>query len=143
MATATRWLFGDQLGPHFVDDANQPLLVIESMAVFRRRRFHRQKAHLVLSAMRHRAAELGDRVRYTRSETYRDALPFGPIEVVHPTSWAALRLVQSLDNVTVLPARGFVTPMADFGRWAKGRRNLIMEDFYRDARRRHEVLMDG
>nr|WP_284291553.1 hypothetical protein [Angustibacter aerolatus] len=27
--------------------------------MFARRRFHRAKAHLVLSAMRHRAAELG------------------------------------------------------------------------------------
>ena len=143
MATATRWLFGDQLGPHFVDDNDQPILLVESKAVFRRRRFHRQKAHLVLSAMRHRAAELGDQVRYVRAETYQEALPTGPIEVIHPTSWAALRLVQSLDAVTVLPARGFVTPMDDFARWAQGRRNLIMEDFYREARRRHDILMDG
>lgn len=143
MVNATRWLFGDQLGPHFVDDADQPLLLIESKAVFRRRRFHRQKAHLVLSAMRHRAAELGDRVTYVRADTYREALPGGPIEVVHPTSWAALRLVQTLDSVTVLPARGFVTAMDDFGRWAQGRRTLVMEDFYRDARRRHDILMDG
>ena len=54
----TRWLFGDQLGPHFVDDHRGPLLMVESTGVFRRRRFHRAKAHLVLSAMRHRAAEL-------------------------------------------------------------------------------------
>ncbi|MGC4938145.1 cryptochrome/photolyase family protein [Kribbella sp. DT2] len=53
-----RWLFADQLGPHFVDSRDQPVLLIESRAVFARRRFHRQKAHLVLSALRHRAAEL-------------------------------------------------------------------------------------
>ena len=45
----TRWLFGDQLGPHFTDDHRGPLLMVESKAVFRRRRFHRAKAHLVLS----------------------------------------------------------------------------------------------
>ena len=44
----TRWLFGDQLGPHFVDDHRGPLLMVESTGVFRRRRFHRAKAHLVL-----------------------------------------------------------------------------------------------
>ena len=54
-----RWLFADQLGPHFLDRADQPVLLVESKAVFRRRAFHRQKAHLVLSALRHRAAELG------------------------------------------------------------------------------------
>ena len=46
--------------------------MIEARSVLRRRRFHRAKAHLVLSAMRHRAAELGDRVRYIQSETYRE-----------------------------------------------------------------------
>ena len=66
----TRWLFGDQLGPHFVDDHRGPLLMVESTAVFRRRRFHRAKAHLVLSAMRHRAAKLGERLTYVRAETY-------------------------------------------------------------------------
>src|SRR3712207_2205489 len=58
-----RWCFADQLGAHFLDAPDQPVLLVESRAVFRRRRFHRQKAHLVLSALRHRAAELGDQDR--------------------------------------------------------------------------------
>ena len=141
----TRWVFGDQLGPHFLDDADEPVLLIESRAVFARRRFHRQKAHLVLSAMRHRAAELGDRCRYVRADTYRDALPDAQLQVCHPTSWGAKAFVDSLPGVEVLPARGFVTAMADFASWAegRGRRRLVMEDFYRGARRRHDVLMDG
>lgn len=49
-----RWLFGDQLGPHFLDTDDQPVLLAESRRAFARRRFHRQKAHLVLSAIRHR-----------------------------------------------------------------------------------------
>src|SRR5215470_1266958 len=112
MATA-HWLFGDQLGPHFLapgdggPDRGAPVVMIEARSVFRRRRFHRAKAHLVLSAMRHRAAELGDRVRYVRAETYREgleeALRGEPVTVCHPTSRAALRLVRSLDAVTVLP----------------------------------------
>jgi len=69
-----RWLFADQLGPHFLDAPDQPVLLIESKAVFRRRRFHRQKAHLVLSALRHRALELGDQARFVRSETYAPAV---------------------------------------------------------------------
>jgi deoxyribodipyrimidine photolyase-related protein len=31
---ATRWLFGDQLGPHFVDDHDGPLLLVESRRLF-------------------------------------------------------------------------------------------------------------
>ena len=70
----TRWLFGDQLGPHFLDDHDGPVLLVESRRVLARKRFHRQKAHLVLSAMRHRAAELGERCEYRREPTYREAV---------------------------------------------------------------------
>ncbi|CAA9396035.1 MAG: FIG00825370: hypothetical protein [uncultured Nocardioidaceae bacterium] len=146
----TRWLFGDQLGPHFTDDHDGPLLVVESQAVFRRRRFHRQKAHLVLSAMRHRAAELGDRVTYLRTDTYREALAQvdGPLQVLQPTSFAALRFVEQLSRerpVELLPARGFLTARDEFEQWAarRGSKRLLMEDYYRDARRRLGVLMDG
>lgn len=144
--TTRRWLFGDQLGRHFLDDPHQPVLMIESKAVFARRAFHRAKAHLVLSAMRHRAAELGDQCEYVRAGTYRDGLRGrGEVTVCHPTTWAAKRLVESLDSVEVLPARGFATSMADFEKWVSGRqgRRLLLEDFYRDARRRHDVLIDG
>lgn len=142
-----RWLFGDQLGPHFLDSDDQPVLLVESRNVFVRKRFHRAKAHLVLSAMRHRAAELGDGCRYLQAPTYRGALTGidEPLDVVHPTSRAALRLVTARSDVEVLPARGFATSMEDFAQWAerRGRRRLLLEDFYRDARTRLEVLMDG
>jgi deoxyribodipyrimidine photolyase-related protein len=140
-----RWLFADQLGPHFLDDPHQPVLLIESKAVFRRRAFHRQKAHLILSALRHRAAELGDRAVHLRTETYRKALDrLGEeVTVCHPTSRRAHRLVRALPGVTVLPARGFVTSTADFVEWADGRRGALrFEDFYRHARIRHRVLVE-
>ncbi|MEP6852526.1 MAG: cryptochrome/photolyase family protein [bacterium] len=142
-----RWLFADQLGPHFLDAQDQPVLLIESRRVFARRRFHRQKAHLVLSAMRHRAAELGDQCRYERTETYAEALDRvgEPLTVCRPTSFAADRFVAARPDVEVLPARGFATGQEDFTAWAagRGRRRLLMEDFYRDARRRFDVLMEG
>jgi deoxyribodipyrimidine photolyase-related protein len=147
------WLFGDQLGPHFLTGRSEtPVVMIEARSVFGRRRFHRAKAHLVLSAMRHRAAELGDRVRYIRAETYREglreAVGDGPVTVRHPTSYAALRLVRSLESresVTVLPARGFLVAHDDFRAWADGHggQRLRQEDFYRWVRRSHDLLMDG
>ena len=149
MSALTRWLFADQLGPHFLDDPDQPVLLIESRRVFARRRFHRQKAHLVLSALRHRAAE-GQHVRLVHADTYREGLRAvrGPLEVVHPTSRRALELVQNLAaerDLTVLPARGFATSAADFRTWAdrRGARRLLLEDFYRDTRTRLGILMDG
>ena len=142
-----RWLFGDQLGPHFLDHADQPVLMIEARTVFARRRFHRAKAHLVLSAMRHRAVELGDKCTYVRTDTYTEALDSirEPLSVCHPTSRTALEFVRGRGNIEILPARGFAASEADFERWvgSRGRKRLVMEDFYRDSRRRLRVLMDG
>ncbi|SDR79735.1 deoxyribodipyrimidine photolyase-related protein [Friedmanniella luteola] len=145
-----RWLFGDQLGPAFLDDPAQPVLMIEAHGVLRRRAFHRQKAHLVLSALRHRAAELGDQALYLVTDTYREGLAQvdEPLDVVQPTSWAALHLVDRLAeerDVLRLPARGYATSRADFTAWADARqgRRLLMEDFYRDSRMRLDVLMEG
>jgi deoxyribodipyrimidine photolyase-related protein len=95
----TRWLFGDQLGPHFCDDHDGRFLLVESRRVFARRRFHRAKAHLVLSAMRHRAAELGDRVSYRQTARYGDGVRSADrkgYQVVQPTSFAAVDLVTRL-----------------------------------------------
>lgn len=140
-----RWCFADQLGPHFLDEPDQPALLIESRAVFARRRFHRRKAHLVLSAIRHRAAELGDQAQFIQAHNYRDALAGvgGPITVCQPTSRAADRFVRTQPSVQVLPARGFATSRDEFEQWAAGQRSLLLENFYRDARRRLGVLMDG
>lgn len=147
-APATRrWCFADQLGPHFLDHPEQPVLLIESKAVLARRRFHRQKAHLVLSALRHRAAELGDRADFHQVGTYAEALDRirEPLSVCAPTSWRSRDYVLRREGLQVLAARGFATTQADFAGWAegRGRRRLLMEDFYRDARRRHDVLMEG
>jgi deoxyribodipyrimidine photolyase-related protein len=140
-----RWCFADQLGPAFLDRPDQPVLLIESRAVFERRRFHRRKAHLVLSALRHRAAELGDQATFLQTRTYREALDRldEPVSVCQPTSWAADRFVRSVPTIEVLPARGFCTDREVFGEWAQGHRTLKLENFYRDARRRFDLLMDG
>ncbi|WEH43136.1 cryptochrome/photolyase family protein [Streptomyces sp. AM 2-1-1] len=154
-AVTTHWLFGDQLGPHFTDPARggphhaAPLLMIEARSVFRRRRFHRAKAHLILSAMRHRAAELGDRVRYVKADTYRqgvrEAMGDRPLTVCHPTSHAARAFVDRLPSVRVLPARGFLVAHDEFRTWADGRgtKHLRQEDFYRWVRATHDLLMAG
>ncbi|MEU7607808.1 cryptochrome/photolyase family protein [Micromonospora sp. NPDC049204] len=139
-----RWLLADQLGPHFLDDPDQPVLLVEVRDLFRRRPLHRQKAHLILSALRHRAAELGDRALLLRTDTFRQAFARvgEPLEVCHPHSRAALRFARSVPGLTVLPPRGFITSQTDFAGWADRPRrgSLRMTDFYRDARRRHGVL---
>ena len=66
-----RWLFADQLGPHFLDSPQQRVLLLESTDVFRRGCFHRRKAHLILSALRHRARDLGEQAQYVKAPTAR------------------------------------------------------------------------
>lgn len=156
---SVRWCFADQLGPHFVDDGTDVVLV-EALSVFRRRRFHRRKAHLVLSALRHRAAELGDRARYVRTDTYVQGLlkagvgPDSPVSVCDPTTWAARRLVRRLasgevgpgaGSVRVVAARGYASDHADFAAWAaeRGSRRLLQDDWYRRTRRRLGILVEG
>ncbi|MFI0797115.1 cryptochrome/photolyase family protein [Micromonospora rubida] len=144
--SSRRWLLADQLGPHFLDDGAQPVLLVEARDLFRRRPLHRQRAHLILSALRHRAAELGDRALLVRAGTFREALARvdGPIEVCHPPSRAGLAFARSVPGLTILPPRGFLTSRDDFTAWADAYRRgpLRMAEFYRWARREHRVL-DG
>lgn len=153
MSISARWLFADQLGEHFLDeeDDDRPVILIESRSVLRRRDYHRAKAHLVLSALRHRAAELGDRAVYVNSSTYRDGfttalqrlgISADQVVVSDPTSYGARRLVRDL-GVIVHPARGFVTSHEEFTDWATGRKRLVLEDFYRSVRKRTGILMEG
>ena len=93
-ASRPRILFADQLGPHFDDGEN--VIIPEVLGPFRRRVYHRQKAHLILSALRHRASELGSRVEIRRGETYHEVLEGIDASVVNPTSWGLRSLVEDL-----------------------------------------------
>ena len=143
MSERTRWIFAGQLGPLF-DDGGQ-MMIIEARSVFGRRPMHRAKAHLILSALRHRAAELGDRVEYHQVEKYSEVVDGRDgLEVIDPTSWSARRFV-ARRPIHVLPSRGFVSGEAEFREWAdaRGGKRLLLEDFYRHVRARDDVLMDG
>jgi deoxyribodipyrimidine photolyase-related protein len=146
------WLFADQLGPHVHstdEHRHRRVVLVESERVLRRRRWHRQKVHVVLSGMRHLADELGERAVLLRTGTYRAALAEvgRPVVVHEPTSHAAAALVARLHDEglvsEVLPAPTFALPRADFAMWAGDQRSFRMEQFYRDQRRRFDVLMDG
>ena len=145
------WLFADQLGPavHGGEHTRRPILLIEATSAFRRHRYHRQKVHLILSALRHARADLGDRATVIRAGSYTEALrSYGrPVLVHEPTSHAAARFVERLRQeglvAGVLPTPTFALPRAEFGQWAGDRKRFRLEDFYREQRRRFGVLMDG
>jgi deoxyribodipyrimidine photolyase-related protein len=146
------WLFADQLGPHIhaaPAHADREVVIIESTAAFARRRGHRQKAHLLMSGMRHLADELGDRAQFWQADGYRDALEAlgRPVVVHEPSSRAASSFVHDLADEglvsEVLPNPSFALSRSDFDEWAGDADGFRMETFYRSQRRRFDVLMDG
>ncbi|KOV83882.1 deoxyribodipyrimidine photolyase [Nocardia sp. NRRL S-836] len=136
-------LFGDQLGPHF-HAGHDEIVLVESAAALRRRPYHRQKLHLVLSGLRHLAAELPGRVTLVRANTYGEAIrDLGrPLVAYRPGSTAAERMLREL-GVEVRPTPAFALGREEFTAWAGDRERFLMEDFYRHQRVRFDVLMDG
>ncbi|TVS12253.1 MAG: cryptochrome/photolyase family protein [Wenzhouxiangella sp.] len=125
---------------------------------------HAKKIALIFSAMRHFAAELraaGWTVDYhsfdpdspvkTFTDLVRRACDQNRIEEVvvsWPGEWRVLAEVRGWENaldvvVTVLPDHRFLCPLEDFETWAEGRKQLRMEFFYRQMRRRTGLLMEG
>ncbi len=120
---------------------------------------HPKKIAFLFSAMRHFAEDLradGLRVDYTTlddpgnagsipGELLRRAEEYGTSSVVatRPGEW---RLIAALDDcpldVRQLPDDRFLCPQSDFDAWADGRKELRMEWFYRDMRRRTGLLME-
>lgn len=137
----------DQLGPHFDDGGD--ILLIEAKGVLARRPYHWAKAHLILSALRHRHAELGSRASYVAAEHYRDVLiPLQAqgveLEMVNPTSWGSRALVAEL-GISTVPSRGFVSSEEFFGNWVADKKpgTLKLENFYRHWRDSTGILMEG
>jgi deoxyribodipyrimidine photolyase-related protein len=123
---------------------------------------HKQKIALLFSAMRHFAAELcsqGHRVHYhdydplRPNQTLFDVLS-RLVEDLHPecvlvTECGEYRLQHQINgwhsklgvDVRVLADSRFICSQEQFEQWASGRKQLRMEYFYRDMRRRTGLLM--
>lgn len=124
---------------------------------------HKARIVLFLSAMRHFAAwlrERGFQVRYTAlddpgASTFRDvllrdirALSPASLHVVHPGEYRVLAEIKETASAAGLPLEiledaNFLCSLNDFRNHAQGRKQLRMEYFYREMRRKHHVLMDA
>jgi deoxyribodipyrimidine photolyase-related protein len=150
---ASAWILGDQLSHRNPAlEGVERVLMVESEARLRAAPWHRQKLHLVLSAMRHFAAELekrGVEVDYVRAKNLgaglrrhvRSARP-ASVRLLEPSS-AGGRSLAELDRVELVEGTLFLTHPDEFRAWAEGRKRLVMEDFYRAQRRRFDLLMNG
>jgi len=121
---------------------------------------HPQKIAFFLAAMRKHAIALeagGWRVAYARlddpdnaqsiaGELLRRAAETGAGEVIvtEPGDWRLRAEIEGLPlAVTFLPDDRFFASAGDFADWAEGRKQLRMEWFYREMRRRTGLLMEG
>ena len=153
----TVWVLGDQLnrrlGPlRAATPTTTRVLMVESTAKLRSARWHLQRAHLVIAAMRRFAAELraeGFEVDLRRAATLPSGLAdhraaYHPDRVVamEPASYDGLAMLRR-HGVEITRSDQFLCHYSDFADWVGSRRAVRMEDFYRWQRVRLGYLMDG
>lgn len=156
MTIPTVWILGDQLARARGALADRRpgecrVLLVTSAAKIASKPWHRQRLHLVLSAMEHFAAELveeGFDVDHRRASTLADGLgehraQFGVQQVIamEPMSWDGLEMLRRND-VELVRNDQFTCHYDEFAGWAADRTSFKMEDFYRWQRMRLDVLME-
>jgi deoxyribodipyrimidine photolyase-related protein len=157
------WILGDQLWAEqaalqscVTQKQKTPVILIESARHGQERPYHRQKLVLVWSAMRHFAEELrqaGWSVTYEMAEDFEIPLQkwikaegVSELRVMSPNDRPFSKYIQSLNlpcKIQLVPNNHFLWTAEEFRSWAKGRKNLLMEYFYREGRKRFQVLMEG
>jgi deoxyribodipyrimidine photolyase-related protein len=162
-------VLGDQLSPSIsslraADKAIARVLMVEVMEEATYVRHHKKKIAFLFAAMRHFANELtaaGWNVDYVpldapdnrgsfTSEIARAVERIRPSRVIitEPGEWRVHQAVEGWAErfgvpVDILKDCRFVSSKESFAAWAKGRKQLRMEFFYREMRRQTGLLMDG
>jgi deoxyribodipyrimidine photolyase-related protein len=158
-------VLGDQLSLALsalreADRATDVVVMAEVLDEARYVPHHPKKIAFCFAAMRKFAARLtaeGWTVAYTRlddpanawsigGELLRRAVEFDADEVI-ATEPGEFRLIASLEELPLsvhqFADTRFVASHAEFEDWAKGRKQLRMEFFYREMRRKTGLLMEG
>jgi deoxyribodipyrimidine photolyase-related protein len=161
-------VFADQLSDSLaslqgLNKAHDTVMLCEVMEEASYVPHHPKKIAFLFSAMRHFAAELeaeGVHVRYVKlddakntgsftGEVQRAVAELKPSNVVvtEPGEYRVLQMMkewqESVDiPVEILPDTRFLSTHAEFSKWAKGKKQLRMEFFYREMRKKYSILMD-
>lgn len=144
------------------DPSAGSVLLVESIAKGQAMPYHRKKLVMVLSALNHFAQELredGYDVTVLNAPTYvegirRHVAARGATEVIamQPREWGMTQAMRAADKEGTfgVPLKmhddggqggHFMLPRQDFEAWAKGRKQLRMDVFYRWMRKRTGMLM--
>lgn len=164
-----RLVLGDQLSHGLaslrdIDNGNDVVLMCEVWDEATYVKHHKKKIAFLFSAMRHFAGELKDKdinVIYTKLDDLDNTGSFkreveravktngfDRIVVVEPGEYRVLEDMKSWEgsfgvDVEILDDDRFLATHKEFEDWADGRKELRMEFFYREMRRKYSVLMDG
>ncbi len=164
-----RIILGDQLSHTLsslagIDFDNDTVLLCEVRNEAKRVAHHKKKIAFIFSAMRHFDAELqeaGVRTRYIKYDALGNTGSFTgeverAIEALHPdniviTEPSEYDVLEEVLNwkerfpipVSICDDDRFLCTKDTFANWAKDRKQLRMEFFYREMRRKHDILMDG
>jgi deoxyribodipyrimidine photolyase-related protein len=154
-------VLGDQLSPNLSslrsgDPAQDRVLMVEAQEEATYVRHHKKKIAFLFSAMRHFAEELraaGWQVDYVKLDDPPNQGSFGAqlehsiaalnpetIIATEPGEWR-VQQVLIVAGVTLLPDDRFICSISEFAEWAEGRKQLRMEYFYRDMRRKTGLLI--
>ncbi|SIQ75562.1 deoxyribodipyrimidine photolyase-related protein [Rhizobium sp. RU33A] len=168
-ASRIHLVLGDQLSHSLsaladADPATSLVLMAEVMSEATYVKHHKKKIAFLFSAMRHFAEELrekGLQVRYVtlddpqntqslKGELARTLADTGAASVLVTEcgEWRLADEMQGWEAALGVPVEirqddRFLCSIEDFREWRKGRKQLRMEYFYRDMRRRHRVLLEG
>ncbi len=160
-------VLGDQLSPdnpalRGVNASSCPVILIEAPGESTHVWTHKARIAVFISAMRHYAQSLanaGWTVRHVRLSDMQQPGLLERLEVVltelgvthlrmaEAGEWRLQRGIEALCkqrgvSLQCLEDDHFLCSRAEFAKWAAGRKQLRMEFFYRDMRRKHQVLMD-
>lgn len=162
-----RLILGDQLTPDIsslrdADKSNDIILLCEVFDEAVYVKHHQKKIAFLFSAMRHFAAKLSEsgwHVDYIRLEQKGNSHSFSGevaravarhepkgVVVTCPSEWRVLEEMRNWE--TTLPCAvelrdddRFYCTLDEFASWAEGRKQLRMEYFYRELRRKTGILM--
>lgn len=162
-------ILGDQLSPNIsslraANKGTDTILMCEVWDETRYVKHHKKKIAFLFSAMRHYAQDLvneGYKVRYIKLDDPENASSFtgevkralasAKFEKIIVTEAAEYRVLEVMNGwaeefslpVEVKADDRFLCAPDAFAKWAKTRKQLRMEYFYREMRKQYSILMDG
>lgn len=164
--TTLRLILADQLSPsiatlHGADKTCDVILLCEVREETTYVPHHPKKIAFLFSAMRHFAEALrqaGYRVRYVKLDDPANTGSFtGEVQraineesathlvVTEAGEWRVMEIFKAWDfiPVSILPDNRFLCSRQEFSDWAGEKKQLRMEYFYREMRKKHHILLDA